>query len=150
MAKPTGKMASYIRKELKGVKGKPEAKDVKADLMQLEMQKLKKVELQDLAKGRSEKAKAAKLEIERRDFSRKYGSIGEGGEPMSGPKQRELKKFYRGEKEYDQLDPKAMGFGDEEFRRGGMPKKVPAKKLVNRKPVAAKAKAPAKKPMTKK
>ena len=114
------KLAQYIGKELKDVKGKPEAKDVKADLQQMEMQKLKKTELQEVAEGKGAKARAAKQEMERRQFKREYGSSGEGGEAMSGPKQRELKKFYKGEKEYDQLDPKAMGFGEEEFNKGGM------------------------------
>jgi hypothetical protein len=139
----SSKLAKYISKEKKAVKGKPEAKDVKADLKQMEMQKLKKAELQELAKGRGEKAKAAKLEIERRQFNREYGSSGEGGEAMSGPMQRELKKFYRGEKEYDQLDPKAMRFGDEEFRKGGMVKK---KAVAAKKPIATKKPA-IKKPM---
>ena len=151
----SSKLAKYITKE-KG-KIKKEAKDrpgfnpknykkaAERDLMQLEVQKMKKTELQEAAKGRGVKAAAAKEEIERRAFNKEYGAAGEGGEAMSGPMQRELRKFYSGEKTYDQLDPKAMRFGDEEFRKGGMPKKAPAKKPMPAKKPVAKKPAPKKK-----
>lgn len=162
----SSKLAKYITKEKKKIK--EEAKDkpgfdpkvykraAERDLMQLEMQKMKKAELQEIAKGRGQKAAAAKEEIERRAFNKEYGSMGEGGEAMSGPMQRELRKFYSGEKTYDQLDPKAMRFGDEEELRkggmvkakmavGGMAKKAPAKKPMPAKKPVAKKPAPKKK-----
>jgi monoamine oxidase len=161
----SSKLAKYITKEKKKIK--EEAKDkpgfnpknykkaAERDLMQLEVQKMKKTELQEAAKGRGAKASAAKEEIERRAFNKEYGAAGEGGEAMSGPMQRELRKFYSGEKTYDQLDPKAMRFGEEELRKGGMvkakmavggmPKKAPAKKPTPAKKPVAKKPAPKKK-----
>lgn len=161
----SSKLAKYITKEKKKIK--EEAKDkpgfdpkvykraAERDLKQLEVQKMKKAELQEAAKGRGAKAAAAREEIERRAFNKEYGSMGEGGEAMSGPMQRELRKFYSGEKTYDQLDPKAMRFGEEELRKGGMvkakmayggmPKKAPAKKPMPTKKPVAKKPAPKKK-----
>lgn len=131
----SAKMAKYLVKERAALKGKDLGK---ADLDQLEMQTMKKTELQELATGRGAKAKAAKQEIERRQFNKDYGDFGEGGEAMTGPKQRELKKFYSGEKRFEELDSKAMGFGDE-FRKGGMAKKkVAAKKPAVKKPAVKK------------
>jgi hypothetical protein len=133
----TSKMAKYLAKERASIKGKSDrASKMQAnDLDDLEMQKMKKAELLKIAEGKGAKSKAAKNELDRRQFNKEYGKSGEGGEPMTGPKQRELKKYYSGEKKFDELDPKAMGYGDE-FRKGGMVKKKPAvKKPAVKKPV---------------
>jgi len=139
----SAKMAAYLKKEMKAAKGKPEEKGVKREVRAMELQNKTEAELNKIRKSGGDRGKAADFELERRDANRRSKAIGGSKEPdfeaMTGPKLRELKKYYSGEKKFEELDSDAMGFDPSDYAKGGMAKKKPAvKKPAVKKPAVKK------------
>jgi hypothetical protein len=104
----SAKMAAYLKKEMKAAKGKPEEKGVKREVRAMELQNKTEVELNKIRKSGGDRGKAADFELDRREANRRSKAIGGSKEPdfeaMTGPKLRELKKYYSGEKKFEELE----------------------------------------------
>jgi hypothetical protein len=139
----SAKMAAYLKKEMKAAKGKPEEKGVKREVRAMELQNKTEVELNKIRKSGGDRGKAADFELDRREANRRSKAIGGSKDPdfeaMTGPKLRELKKYYSGEKKFEELDSDVMGFDPSDYAKGGMAKKkVAAKKPAVKKPAVKK------------
>ena len=139
----SAKMAAYLKKEMKAAKGNPEEKGVKREVRAMELQNKTEAELNKIRKSGGDRGKAADFELERREANRRSKAIGGSKDPdfeaMTGPKLRELKKYYSGEKKFEELDSDVMGFDPSDYAKGGMAKKkVAAKKPAVKKPAVKK------------
>lgn len=139
----SAKMAAYLKKEMKAAKGKPEEKGVKREVRAMELQNKTEVELNKIRKSGGDRGRSADFELSRREANRRSKAIGGSQDPdyeaMTGPKLRELKKYYSGEKKFEELDSDAMGFDPSDYAKGGMAKKKPAvKKPAVKKPAIKK------------
>ena len=125
MAKLPSKMAAWMAKQVKNRPKGYSAKEIKDEMDYIEMGRMSKKELIEIAKGKGRKASTAQLELDRRFFN-KNPLPGDTDGKSSAASTKSYSKWAK--------ERKADEVKKDKFNVGGMP----AKKPVAKKPVAAK------------
>jgi len=130
MGKLTNKMAAWMAKQVKDRPKGYSAKEIKDEMDYIEMGRMSKKDLIEIAKGKGRKASTAQLELDRRFFNKNpLPGDTDGKSPAAS-----TKSYAKWAKERKSEEAKK-----DKFNVGGMPAKKPvAKKPVARKPMAAK------------
>ena len=124
----TSKMAAWMKKQITERRPEDRAVDIKDEMDYIEMGRMSKKELEEIAKGRGRKADIADLELSRRNLNKKIEKETPGFEDEKIEKAYSTTEY----KKYRNPDPNEMA-------KGGMAKKkVAAKKPAVKKPAVKK------------